>query len=132
MPEGIPYSSSNVVAGTGLDLNYVGNHCYAYSGVLEPGAGPTTVLSFTTGNSYIVGIFEMNSDFKGGGGNDYSVTLKLNGITIVYEQDIANNWLAGDNQYPVIIPPYTKVEGLLSDGGANKDMNLNFTGKLYK
>ena len=117
--------------GTNQGLSVAGDYAYAYSGVVEPGAGPTTVLDFTTGNYVCVGRFEMNADFKGGGGNDYSVTLKLNGITIVFEQDIANNWLAGDNEYPIIIPPNTLVEGLLSDGGANKDMNLNFTGRVY-
>jgi len=105
---------------------------YAYSGVIEPGAGPTTVLDFTTGNYLCVGRFEMNADFKGGGGSDYGVTIKLNGTTIIFEQDIANNWLAGDNEFHVIIPPYTAVEGLLSDGGSNKDMNLNFTARVYR
>ena len=73
----------------------------------------------------------MNADFKGGGGNDYAVTIKINENIIVFEQDIANNWLAGDNEFHVIIPPFTTVEGLLNDGGANKNMNLNFTGRVY-
>jgi len=132
MPEGIPYASSNVVAAAGLDLNYIGEHCYAYSGKHKP-VDDASFLNFTTGSGYIVGRFEMNADFKGGGGNDYAVTIKFNGITIIFEQDIANNWLAGDNQYEVIIPPYTNVEGTLNDGGGSGgNMNLNFTGKVYE
>ena len=130
MPETdtIPVSAS--VASTGLGIRYIGEHCYAYSGTIEPG-GEATALNFTTGSGYIVGRFEMNADFKGGGGNDYAVKIKFNENTIVFEQDIANNWLAGDNEFHIIIPPFTIVEGLLNDGGANKDMNLNFTGRVY-
>ena len=73
----------------------------------------------------------MNADFKGGAGNDYAVTIKFNENNIVFEQDISNNWLAGDNDFHVIIPPFTLVEGLLNDGGSNKDMSLNFTGRVY-
>ena len=112
MPETdtIPVSAS--VASTGLGIRYIGEHCYAYSGTIEPG-GEATALNFTTGSGYIVGRFEMNADFKGGGGNDYAVKIKFNENTIVFEQDIANNWLAGDNEFHIIIPPFTIVEGLL-------------------
>jgi hypothetical protein len=130
MPEGIPYASTNVIAGTGLELNYMGEHCFAYSGSSNPGTGPTTYLLFTTGNQYIVGKFEMNGDFAGGGGNYMNVTIYFNSVKIIHEQDIANNYLAGDNEYEVIIPPYTVVQVDL--GGASVPMNINFIGKLYK
>jgi len=123
--------SNAIFTGTQEGLTVIGQHCYAYSGKHKPVDNPD-FLKFTTGSGYIVGRFEMNADFKGAGGNDYAVTIKFNGLTIIFEQDIANNWLAGDNQYDVVIPPYTNVEGTLYDGGGSGgNMNLNFTGRVY-
>jgi len=111
-------------------LEIIGDHCYAYSGSFNPTTGPTTYLSFTTGNYYTVGQFEMNGDFAGGGGNYMNVDIYLNDTKIIHEQDIANNYLAGDNQYAVIIPPYTKVQADL--GGASVPMNINYIGRIYR
>ena len=71
----------------------------------------------------------MNGDFAGGGGNYMNVTVYFNGIKIIHEQDIANNYLAGDNEYKVVIPPLTLVKVDL--GGASVPMNINFVGRIY-
>jgi len=115
--------------GTQKGLIVVGSHAYAYSGTSNPGTGPTTYLEFATGKEYIVGKFEMNADFIGGGGNVLNVAIYLNGVRIIFEQDVSNNWLAGDNQYPVIIPPLTLVRADL--GGDDDLMNINFVGRVY-
>ena len=41
-------------AGAGTSLNYIGNHAYAYSGMLAFDNNATTLLRFTTGNEYVV------------------------------------------------------------------------------
>ena len=129
MPEGVGYGPQNT-ASVGKDIHVIGNHVYAFSGTSNPGTGPTEYLSFTTGNYYTVGKFEMNADFIGGGGNVLNIAIYLNEVRIIFEQDVSNNWLAGDNQYSVIIPPYTKVRVDL--GGDDDLMNINYTGRLYK
>ena len=66
---GNPVSSSNP-AGTGTSLNYIGNHAYAYSGVVtdsSSGSAATTVLKFTTGNAYIVAKLSIFNDETGNG-----------------------------------------------------------------
>ena len=130
MPEGIPYVGSNVVAGVGKELNYLGTHCFAYSGSFAANSGPTTYLDFTSGSGYIVGRFEMNANFAGTGGNDLIVIIKLNGINVVFEQDVGNNYLAGDCYFDILIPPYTNVEVQMS--AASAVSNINFIGKVYK
>ena len=44
MPETdtIPVSAS--VASTGLGIRYIGEHCYAYSGTIEPGGKPQRLI----------------------------------------------------------------------------------------
>jgi len=115
--------------GTQKGLIIVGSHCMAYSGTSNPETGPTTYLEFTTGKEYIVGEFEMNADFAGAGGNYINVNIYFNDIRIIHEQDVANNYLAGDNQYRVLIPPLTTVKAAL--GGASVPMNINFVGRVY-
>ena len=42
-------------AGTSFNLNYLGDFCYAYSGIVEQNAGDvTTLLDFTTGSEIAV------------------------------------------------------------------------------
>jgi len=129
MPEGIPYSSSNVTAGTGLELNYLGRHCFAYSGSFNPGSGET-YLDFTTGSGYIVGIVEINADYAGTGGTNLQVEISLNGIDVVVERDVGNDYVPGDTEFKLIIPPYTNVKVDIS--GASAPANANFTGRVYQ
>jgi hypothetical protein len=88
-----------------------------------------TALEFTSGSGYIVGKFEFNADFSAGGGAVMSVGIFLNDVQIIKERDTSNNWLTGDNEFHVIIPPFTIVRGDLV--GGTQDVSLNFTGRVY-
>ena len=64
---GNPVSGANP-AGTGQNLNYIGKHAYAFSGVVtdnSSGSAATTVLKFTTGNAYIVAKLTVTNDESG-------------------------------------------------------------------
>ena len=64
MPETdtIPVSAS--VASTGPGIRYIGDHAYAYSGVITVNNTTTTLLDFTTGVGYIVAKYQpsVNTD----------------------------------------------------------------------
>jgi len=135
MPEGVGYSEN--VASTGLSLNYVGNHVYAYAGtqVVTQATSPQTVLSFTTGKDYILAKIEISFDITGlGTGEDIGYQINLNGIEIV-DQDLGSNvsnpqWLLLPTT--LLIPPFTKFEGILSTSDASDiNMGMTLTGKLY-
>ena len=120
------------VASTGLGIRYIGQKpmfAYCLSGVSNPSSGPTTYLLFTTGTGFIVGRFEFNANFAGAGGNDLKVEIYFNAIKIVEENDIANNYLAGDSHFDVLIPPQTAVQVDLS--GSSAATNINFVGRVY-
>ena len=111
-------------------LSIIGEHAYAFSGSFAAGSGPTDYLAFATGGKeYIVGRFEMNADFAGTGGNDLAVIIKFNGINVVYESDIGNNYLAGDCYFDVVIPPLTSV--LVQMVASSAVSNINFVGRVY-
>jgi len=137
MPEGTPYASSNVVAGTGLDLNYVGKHCFAYSGSIIVNNSTETLLSFTTGSSYIIAEFKDGIDFTNVGTKFVGFTIKINDIVVLTNYHTVDS--GGKNEsntpstYRLVIPPYSQV---VTEGTTNSAADIPFyhiiTGKLYK
>jgi len=139
MPEGIPYASSNVVAGTGLELNYIGKHCYAYSGTFAANTTAATALKFTTGNQYIVGEFQLNAAV-----NTTNPALGTRTLGIIAFNSITVSIIKGTFSNPssapssakqkVIIPPYTQVTVTI-DASADESAQfatVTFSGKIYK
>jgi len=127
---GGPVGFANSFTGPSEALEIIGNHCYAYSGSANPGTGPTTYLTFTTGNFYVVGRIEVNADWTGTGGNNFQVEIYLNGVKIVAERDVGNDYVPGDAEFHIIIPAYTQVQVDLS--GASAPANANLTGRIYR
>jgi len=130
MPEGVGYSSSNVIAGAGLELNYIGNHCYAYSGqVVATGGGEGTLLSFTTGAETIVGELCFTENERGSN----SIELKgfINGIRVIDSEYDASP-METRHVFPLLFPPYTVVLLIFAAGGTNINGTAWFVGKTYK
>jgi len=136
MPEGIPYASSNVVAGAGLELNYIGEHCFAYNRV----AVSTTAvnqLEFVTGSGYIVGKIQCNGAVDMGNVDRGQVTafqIQFNGIPILQlKTETETEDYVATVSNDVVIPPYTNVTITADSDGANFGFtSVSFTGRVYK
>ena len=136
MPEGVGYSGSNVVAGTGLGINYVGDHVYAYSGTFPATTSSQTTLEFTTGSKCILGRMVTNGgiQFTTAGGLKSAFQISLNGeIVAVTQIDNQTDHSPGPPTIPLVLPPYThvKVEVDSDDNNANVFSTTMFTGKVY-
>jgi len=116
--------------GAAETLELIGNHCYAYSGTFNPTGAASTYLSFRTGNYYVVGVVEINCDWAGTGGSNLSIEIYLNGVRIVFEREVANDYVPGDTEFKVIIPPYTEVQVDIT--GSTAPANANITGRVYR
>ena len=115
--------------GTQKGIVVLGSHAYAYSGSFNPGGG-STFLEFTSpGQSYMVGTIEVNADYAGTGGSNFQIVISLNGITVVSERDVGNDYVPGDTEFKLIIPPSTTVKVDLTSTTA--PANANFTGRIY-
>ena len=58
-----PIQPEASVATTGLGIRYIGDYCYAYSGVIDlVGASTETQLEFTTGSGLISGEYTFGAD----------------------------------------------------------------------
>jgi len=116
-------------AGKGLSI--VGQHCYAFSGVVEMGTGTTSALDFTTGSYYILAELSINS--TAGSGNNIDLEIEINGIDIV-NLEISNDYQA----YPdfgrslkFLIPPLSNVVVKGAVATAAKDYTFVLTGRVY-
>jgi len=137
MPEGVGYGPQNT-ASTGLGLNVIGTHCYAFSGTFQSVNANQTLLSFTTGSFYTVGTFTFNGPVRiafatVGGAAVYQISF--NGVVVALGRvDTAGDPAAQNQLQDVIIPPLTTVEFIVlcAEDTATELITATFTGRIYK
>jgi len=134
MPEGVGYGPQDT-ASTGLNLNVIGNHAYGYSGVLDVGGTETDLLSFETGNFYLVGTIQFQ--YVELQGESFAYKMYLNGIEA--QGFLEDSGSSGAVQPPttfinILIPPYTKVRCTAENitDSATRNQLCNIVGKIYK
>ena len=129
---GNPVIGSNPT-GTGSVLNYIGQHAFAYSGVITSnGTNATTGLEFNTGgNAYIVGQFEF--DYVGEENQTVRPILTLDGEIVAQP-----GTKYGDSEpikpiiVKVILNPDTKVNASMQMASLQDDFAIRFTGRVYQ
>ena len=115
-------------------LNYIGKHCYCYSGqVSDSGtSGPnTTAMDFVTNiGTYIVGKFQYEPNHEGSLVID--IVVEFNGVR-VYDSEFDASPAHGmwNNPLDIIIPPNTHVR-VLWGASAGQDASFQFTGEVFE
>jgi len=136
MPEGIPYASSNVIAGAGLDLNYVEDRVFAYSGLKAATTALKTYLLFQTGDKTIEGVLQMNcpiDDDQPIVGTTSVSEISLNGVKVaLIKCDGDSEARSSTERMALVLPPYTTVLVTMLDGQNQSDRygSISFTGKV--
>jgi len=118
-------------------LEIIGNHAYAYSGIVASAAGsaPLTnpALSFTTGNYYTVAQIAWVE--SSGGADIMFISMTMNGSIIYqgkWDPSTVLSDMNDDQPVPVIIPAYTEFfVGYDSNGGGN-ECTILLTGRIYR
>jgi len=120
--------------GPNLGLSVVSDHAYAYSGQVDLATTEKTLLSFTSGNYYFVGNWQMLYDWSGfSAGESLGYTIKMNG-NIIGRTELAKSNSALDSimrEVPLIIPAYTVVEILGDTDAGNIYVTGMLTGRIY-
>ena len=136
MPEGVGYGPQ-FVASTGLNLNVIGNHAYAYSGALAGITTSATALSFTTGNYLFVGELQLNAAIdptapSTGTSSLCIITLNDAKIAIIVSSAAVSTpeTFASVSQ-PLIIPAYTAVLATVDSGANVGEVTVTMTGRIY-
>ena len=120
-------------AGAGTSLNYIGNHAYAYSGMLAFDNNATTLLRFTTGNEYIVG--KLTCATEADGSDDVRIRLYYNNQQVMGDLSTSppGTGNLAFNPLRVIIPPYTKVKITYDNEGSSSTLTslTMIVGRIY-
>ena len=119
--------------GAGKGLVTIGDHAYAYSGVVTFDDTETDALSFTTGNRYISAQALISTlDYNG---DDAGIKIKLNDIIIIQQRfsTLGVIYLQALPAWDIIIPPLTQVTMTLTNLADNTPhtANLVVTGRVY-
>ena len=114
-------------------LEVVGDHGYAYSGVLDIDNTETNMLSFTTGNFYFVGTIQFNVLERHG--ESYIYRFYLNGAVVQgYILDPDEERQPPTTFLNVIISPYTEVRATAENmiSGSFAENICNMAGRIYR
>ena len=129
---GNPVGGSNPT-GIGSSINFVGNHCYAYSGSIQSagaGSADTTYLDFTMpNNTYAVGWLNI-SDLNAGSGERF-VTIEIDSQKIANIKTDGNPDFLNNFPIPLLFPPGARITikcGI--NGGA--EFAVTFRGRAYQ
>jgi len=123
--------------GTQKGLLTVGDHVYAYStqGSTASGAAFGELLSFTTGNTYIVSEITMFAGVNAGDpglGITSNYRVSLNGEIIFYlNLDSAAEDHPSQAVVPLLIPPLTTVLVEANAGGSGWNPSVSIVGRVY-
>jgi len=132
MPKGVGYGP-NYTASTGLELNIIGEHCYAASGEIQDAAsgGANAVLfNFTTGNYYVVAIIDFANNISVN--NQTFLELTFNGVEVMaFDNDLEGTFQDQPVKLDVLIPPYTVVS-MKWGANATKEGFAFLSGRIYK
>jgi len=93
----------------------IGNHCYAFSGLIAGSTSAfTEYLKFTTGDKYSIVQMQQGSTNET---TRKEVKVLVNGVFVIH-QDVDNAY-PFPNTWDFLIPPRTEVEVTLKLGGDN-------------
>jgi len=119
-------------------LEIIGDHAYAYSGLIPATTTDQTALSFTSGNYYLVGYLQLNAPVDDDSPADVTLTavrVSFNGVG-VFILVTGNNVhrTARSVRQKIIIPAYTEVTAILDSEGIAPDQygSVVITGRIYR
>ena len=132
MPEGVGYGPQ-FTASTGLTLNYIGKHVFAYSGEVEVNNNETNLLDFQSGKDYIVCKIQFCAAHSGS--DDYFFRVYFNGLVVqkyLYAETVDRG--VPDQPLYLIIPPLTEVKCSaqnITDTSSNAQI-VALTGRIHQ
>ena len=128
-------SSQPIVTQNALNFTPDNKRAYAYSGTMAVAGGTESALLFNTNSEYIIARIEISFDITGlGTGEDIGYQIKLNDVEII-DYDLGSNignpqWFIQSSR--IIIPPFTKFEGILyTSDASNINMGMTLTGNVF-
>ena len=131
-----PVSGANPT-GTGSSLNFIGEHCYAYSGMFDATQSEVTMLSFTTANAYAVAKLTVSGAIDSattGNGLSTVFVVKINSQEVMrIKVDTDQEDSPTLEVVPILLEPYRKIEVTnISNGDvSSRKTSASIVGRVY-
>ena len=124
-------------AGTGTTLNYIGDHCYAFSGMFAPATSEYTMLNFSTGSEYSLAKLTVsgaidNADPENGGVTVFTVTINSQEVMRI-KVDTSLEDMPTMETMPILLEPHSKIEVTAIDSitVATRKTSASIVGRVY-
>ena len=120
-------------SGTGSSLNYIGDHAYGYSGLVQTVGDNnyTTAMEFTIGPDYILAQVQLCP--ASGNADDLAFRMSIDGQAVgeFFTKDPPAEFNA--NPVPFLIPSYSKVTIEIKNGQSStaRDTYIMIVGRVY-
>ena len=109
---GSPNVSGGNPSGTGGSINYIGNHCYAHSGLVTVSDSSfTSLMKFDTTNAYIIATVSIHTAANSTNNNDWR--FKINDEIVVateFDNTRSEQFPSFARAVTILIPPFSKFE----------------------
>jgi len=137
MPEGVGYGPQNT-ASIG-NFNVIGEHAYAYSGLIQTATTNQDILTFTTGGYYYMAEIQVNSPLSLTNpvlAGISTALIKLNGVNAMHIK-AGGSEQADDNptseRTAIMIAPYTEVVISTDSNVSTADsfVSITIVGRIY-
>ena len=128
--------SNATFTGPQAGLTIIGNHCYAYSGIVAVDNNETSLLAFATGKEYVKTKLQITNASDTARDSRYKVYLNEQ-IIYQYGTDVSGEYGSEEDPDPplnIIIPPLTavKVTAMNSENTDSINQVAILTGKVYQ
>ena len=118
------------------DINFIGDCCFAYSGVKDYGGvqhQEYTILDFVNGPNFVKAEFQwLFSEYQS---DDTIAMIKFNDVIMMesYFNDPRQNNPYGFNPLKLVIPPFTEVKVIFINKATASawEVTASMTGKVY-
>ena len=126
--------SGGSFTGASESLEIVGDHAYGISGKVPCDNNYTALLSFTSGNFYLVGSVQFHYADDTAPTDNAAYKIEFNDGVVVEMVITEADHATGVTLIPVIIPPYTKVLLAAKNSATSEAHNQigNITGRIYR
>jgi len=131
MPEGVGYGPQNT-GSTGLSLNIIGAHAYAWSGFIDFDNNETTMLEFITGQELcILQIMPCRSD---NASVDSHTNVYVNDVKVFVCVHRDGNRPQEPTPYMLLLPSFSNCKMTMTNINSSATLTgaIMLTGKIYK
>ena len=121
--------------GPAQSLEYIGDHCAAYSGAVPCNNSETTLLEFrSTESSYVVGHLQFDYATTITYSEDMLFQVYLNGSAVYRTILTSATGTTPTEEVEILIFPGTevKVTGTNLDNSSNRDLAVTLIGRVYR